>query len=262
MEPVPGRSIAMRAVHTVVRLLDATMTAAIALMIAFAAVFAIWSAWDNGRIYSEAEDVREGLLSLKPTEENPALDELMAVNPDVRAWVTLSGTKVDYPVMQGEDNFEYLRTDVYGEHSLAGSLFLDSRCNGGFGSAYSLVYGHNMANGSMLGSLDDYADAAFFDEHRTGTLVLPDQTYDLEVLAFLPTNAGDDDVFDPTRWVEDASGLLDCIEAGAAQADEGLLAEARINPDVQLLALTTCASESDDARTAVICVMRPTPAQR
>lgn len=252
----------MRAARAAVRLLDAAMTAAIALMVAFAAVFAIWSAWDNGRIYEEAEDVRSGLLALKPAEESPTLDELIAVNPDVRAWVTLDGTKVDYPVMQGEDNYEYLRTDVYGEYSLAGSLFLDSRCDGGFGSAYSLVYGHHMANGSMLGSLDGYADAAFFDEHRTGTLVLPDQTYGLEVLAFLPTNAGDADVFDPTRWVEDASGLLDRIEAGAAQADEGLLAEARLDPDVRLLALTTCASESEDARTAVICVMAPTPTQR
>lgn len=255
MEPVPGRSAAMRAARAAVRLLDATVTVAIALMVAFAALFAIWSAWDNGRIYEEAEDVREDLLSLKPTEENPTLDELIAVNPDVRAWVTLDGTKVDYPVVQGETNFDYLHTDVYGSYSLAGSVFLDSRCDSDFGSTYSLVYGHHMANGSMLGSLDDYADAAFFDEHRTGALVLPDRAYHLEVLAFLPTDAGDEAVFDPARWEEGVSGFLDRIEADAAQADEGLLAEARLNPDVRLLALTTCASESDDARTALICVM-------
>lgn len=257
MKSTPGRSGALRTTQAVVKLLNAALTIAIVLMVAFAAMFAIWSAWDNGRVYAEAEDVREGLLSRKPTEENPTLDELVALNPDVRAWVTLDETKVDYPIVQGETNFDYLHTDVYGSYSLAGSVFLDSRCDSDFGSAYSLVYGHHMADGSMLGSLGEYADLAFFSEHKTGTLVLPNGSYDLEVLAFMPTYSGDDNIFEPSRWNEDAAGLLVHVERNAIQIDRGLLFEARTNPSVQILALTTCSSESEDARMVVVCIMKP-----
>ncbi|MBR1845920.1 MAG: class B sortase, partial [Oscillospiraceae bacterium] len=61
--------------------------------------------------------------------------------------------------MQGETNGKYLNTDPYGEYSLSGSIFLDSRNAGDFSDSYSLVYGHHMADGMMFGALD-----AFFDE--------------------------------------------------------------------------------------------------
>ena len=71
--------------------------------------------------------------------DNPAsFEELLGINPDVCAWVTLDNTAIDYPVVQGEDNFTYVNTDVYGDFSLAGSIFLDVNCDKNFTDPYSL----------------------------------------------------------------------------------------------------------------------------
>ena len=79
---------------------------------------------------------------------------------------------IDYPVMQGETNSEYLNKDPYGEFSLSGSIFLDSRNEKMFSDPYSLIYGHHMEYGAMFGSLDGYADREYFDAHKTGTLTV------------------------------------------------------------------------------------------
>ena len=56
-------------------------------------------------------------------DESPSLQELQKINPDVCAWLTVDGTKIDYPVVQGETNLEYINQDIYGEFALSGSIF-------------------------------------------------------------------------------------------------------------------------------------------
>ena len=71
--------------------------------------------------------ISDDLLEYKPIpgqEENPTLDELMAINPDVVGWLTVDDTHIDYPVVQGENDMEYINKDVYGEFALPGSIFL------------------------------------------------------------------------------------------------------------------------------------------
>ena len=79
-----------------------------------AGIYAVYALWDNHQIYSAAQNVQEDMLKLKPTaEENgPSFEELMAVNSDVCAWITLDNTGIDYPVLQGENNLSYINTDV------------------------------------------------------------------------------------------------------------------------------------------------------
>ena len=96
-----------------------------------AGVYAAYALWDNSRIYAAAKDVQADMLKLKPqtqdVENGASFEELLAVNPDVCAWVSLDNTKVDYPVLQGDTNLAYINKDVYGNFALAGSIFLDSR---------------------------------------------------------------------------------------------------------------------------------------
>ena len=63
-----------------------------------------------------------------PAADNPTLAELQTVNPDVCGWLTVDGTGIDYPVVQGATNMDYVNRDVYGDFSLSGAIFLDSRC--------------------------------------------------------------------------------------------------------------------------------------
>ena len=115
-----------------------------ALLVLLAVVWSGYALWDNSRVYAAADNVQAGLLAFKPQpQEDNSLSfiQLRDINPDVCGWLTLDGTAIDYPVVQGESNFTYLNTDVYGSFALAGSIFLDVDCDADFSGRYSLVYG-------------------------------------------------------------------------------------------------------------------------
>ena len=155
------------------------------LFLTVAGVYSGYALWDNAQVYAAVDDVQSELLKLKPDaaeEDGASFEELLAVNPDVCAWLTLDNTGIDYPVVQGEDNLSYINTDVYGEFALAGFIFLDSSCDNTFHDQYSLLYGHHMENSKMFGDLDLYEDEEFFNENTTGMLILPDRSYELEIL--------------------------------------------------------------------------------
>lgn len=96
-----------------------------------------------------------------------------------------------------------------------GSIFLDSDCDGSFHDPYSLLYGHHMENSKMFGDLDLYKDEAFFNENTTGTLVLPDRTYHLQIFACLLVPASEDAIFDVNQWDANLNGLLDFAQENA-----------------------------------------------
>ena len=80
------------------------------------------------------------LMSLKPVvseDGSLSFEELLALNKDTRAWITLDGTNIDYPMVQGKDDMEYVNKDVEGNFSLSGSIFNElSQCSGFFRSLY------------------------------------------------------------------------------------------------------------------------------
>lgn len=75
-------------------------------------------------------------------------------NDDVIAYLDFPEANISYPIVQGSDNEEYLRTNIWGGHSSNGSIFLDYSNNIDFTDTSSIVYGHHMRSGSMFGSLE------------------------------------------------------------------------------------------------------------
>lgn len=235
--------------YKVLKFFDDLTSAVVAVLLMLLAVYAGYALWDNRQVYAAAEEVQASLLTLKPREGGVPFAELRAVNADVCAWVTLDGTGVDYPVVQGKDNLTYVNTDVYGNFSLAGTIFLDTRCAPDFTGGYSLLYGHHMVSGQMFGDLEKYQDAAFLREHRTGTLLLPDGACTLEVFACLLVPASEEHIFRPEHWQEDVSPLLDWAEG------EALCWETTDRPQ-RVLAMSTCSSAFTDARTVVLAAIQ------
>ena len=90
----------------------------IVLVLGIASLYCAYSLWDNQQIYAAAENARSSMLSLKPeakeSEGDDPFQDLRTINPDICAWVTLDYTGIDYPVVQGTDNFQYLSMDIYG----------------------------------------------------------------------------------------------------------------------------------------------------
>lgn len=241
------------------RAANSLISLVVALSLILAGAYAGYALWDNNRIYAAAENVQADMIKMKPKlddpEAGPSFEELLAVNPDVCAWVTLDNTGIDYPVLQGETNLTYINTDVYGNFALAGSIYLDTRNDRGFADAYSLLYGHHMDQSRMFGDLDLYKDKKFFDENTTGTLIVPDGVYELEIFACLLIPASDDYIFEPNRWRTDIRPLLSHVEKNALQLHEQTMNA--LESDSRILALSTCASEFTDARTIVLAAMKP-----
>ena len=140
---------------------------------------------------------------------------------------------------------------------MAGSIFLDSRCDNTFHDAYALVYGHHMDNGRMFGDLDKYKDGKFFGENSAGALILPDRSYTLEIFACMLVPAAEGMIFDTHMRQTDIGGLLDFAEAEAVHLRPDTVEAARGAESPQIIALSTCSSEYTDARTIVLAYMTP-----
>ena len=110
----------------------------------------------------EEPDPEEQLLSALAQTDIAAL---RAVNSEVLGWITIPGTAVNYPILRGTDNDYYLDHNWKKERSSVGAIFMDCRSSGEFAAENTLIYGHNMKNGSMFGCLKHYATEGYWEAH-------------------------------------------------------------------------------------------------
>lgn len=252
----------------VLRTANAIFNLVVICLLLIGGAYSAFALWDNERVYAAAGDVQADMIKIKPeivlseeTEEKGAdFSELLAINEDVCAWITMDGTNIDHPVVQGETNLTYINTDVYGQFSLPGTIFLDSRNKRDFSETYSLLYGHNMADHQMFGDLQLYKEKKFFDENTTGILITPDKTYNLEIIACMVVESNDNLIFEPTSWKHyNTKYLYKFIEEESLyfHADKVEELQEMNQREVQILSLSTCSNEYTDARTIVLTHMIP-----
>ena len=110
-------------------------------------------------------------------------ESLLAQGPDVKAWLELPGTVIQYPVTQGEDNSYYLKHLYDGTANKVGCLFIDYENAEDFSDNNTIIYGHNMRDGSMFSTLVEYKAQAYYDEHPEMYLVTPEGGYVAEVFS-------------------------------------------------------------------------------
>lgn len=121
----------------------------------------------------------------KPAVEIPIdFETLWEQNPDVYAWIQVPGTDVDYPILQSEeDNGYYLTHTINGVEAIEGSIYTENYNNKDFDDPHTVIYGHNMKNGSMFRSLHNYEDKSFFDENKEILIYLPDAILEYRIFA-------------------------------------------------------------------------------
>ena len=133
----------MEIAGTLARLGNRILSMIAAIMILLMLLYGGYSLWDTVMVYRGAF-LSSDLLQFKPAEdavESPTLLELQAINPDVQGWLTIDDTHIDYPVVQGENDMEYVNKDVYGEFALSGAIFLSSLDNLEFDEGYLCCMG-------------------------------------------------------------------------------------------------------------------------
>jgi sortase B len=228
------------------RVLDFIVGLAIVLVMLFGG----YSLWNSYMLYKGAYTSSD-LLKYKPSADNPSnptLAELMKLNPDVRAWLTVDGTHIDYPVVQGKTNLDYINKDVYGQFSFSGSIFLDCNNASDFSDFYSLLYGHHMEHGAMFGDIADFRQQSYFDTHKTGTLYLPGKTYSISLFACVSADAYDSKIFSPAavKTTAEKQEMLSYIKSKSLNyRDLGLTANDKI------IAMSTCTTATTNGRTVL-----------
>ncbi len=140
--------------------------------------------------------VTETTPTVLKKEENPvkyvcpdALTEANAQNPDIYAWLSIPGTNIDYPVVQSPTNDSYyLRRDIDGQYSSAGSIMSEHTYNGtNFEDPVTILYGHCMKSGAMFGNMQTYYSSENgLENYKTIEIYLPDKKLEYEVFAAVP----------------------------------------------------------------------------
>ena len=172
-----------------------------------------------------------------PSDSIASLTEL---NPDFIGWIVIIGTGIDYPVVRGSDNNQYLNATFSGRNNPSGAIFMDTRNTRGFDSAFCVLYGHNMRDGSMFAPLNWYLDSAFMTAHPDIIITTADgEALVYNIFKAVSINTSDDahDLYIPEKIADD---VAESAPGGASR----------------FLLLSTCANSSNkDERTLVYAAL-------
>ena len=106
------------------------------------------------------------------------------INKDVYAWITVPGTVIDYPILQhATDNTYYLNYNIDGSYGYPGCIYTENLNSKDFTDNNTVIYGHNMKNGSMFSGLHKFEDASFFNEHTEVFIYTPEKEYEYTIFA-------------------------------------------------------------------------------
>ena len=126
---------------------------------------------NNGKLSEELSglydpDATTGLkVEGYPEDYIPGFEALYLRNPDIAGWVKIPDTKLDYAVMQAEDNDKYHRTDIDLKPNDWGIPYVDFRVDQQKPSYNTVIYGHNMGDGTMFGYLQAYKKLSYYQQH-------------------------------------------------------------------------------------------------
>lgn len=173
-------------------------------------------------------------------------------NRDVYAWIYIPGTQVDYPVLQHPTRDEYyLNHTIDHAAGLPGSIYSEPIHSRDFSSPQTILYGHNMKNGTMFGSLHNYEKAAFFEEQPYVYIHLPDRTLLYRIFAAVRFS---DDYLPGLYDFENEEAFESFIEE--LKASPGFVREdMEVSCGKKLLTLSTCIGGRPNNRFLVVAVL-------
>lgn len=147
---------------------------------------------DPDELSEEAGGEDQGPSLVAPMEIDFA--SLKAVNDDVIGWIYVEALDgVSYPVVKGKDNDTYLHMTYEKNYNFAGTIFIDYENSGDFSDCNTLVYGHNMKNGSMFGQLKKFSqDPETYKKSKYFWIFTPDKTYRYEIISAYTTGVNSD----------------------------------------------------------------------
>ena len=200
-----------------------------------------------------AVSVETQVAATQPREILPQLQDLAARNPDLAGWLTVGGTRIDYPVMYSPDEPErYLHANFEKQYSFAGLPFIDAA--GQVDSGNRVIYAHNMLDGSMFRGLFRYEQKNYWEKHPTFTFstLYEEKEYEIMSVFYDKVYKKTDTNFKFYQFFDtsDAEHFARAMEHFQEKQlyDTGVTAQ----PGDKLITLVTCAYQTDNGRFVVV----------
>ena len=219
-------------------------------------LYGIFSEYNKGdKEYQKIQDLVINTEKKDDTKEETFsvdFEKLLEMNSDVVGWIRFDEpSEINYPVVQGRDNEEYLKRTFEANTNKLGTLFVDVNNPGDFSGRNTFIYGHNMKNGSMFAQLLKYKDDSFYKEHPYFYIYTPDgkvRTYEI-FSAGVVKDTSDSYIMD---YADDAAfqTYIDYIKQQSAYPTS-----AEVTTASKIVSLSTCTNVRDDERFLVHGVM-------
>lgn len=174
------------------------------------------------------------------------LKSLESINSDIYGWIKIDGTRIDYPVVQGADNEYYLHYNFKKEYMYSGTLFVDAANSKQLlENRNTVIYGHNMTDGSMFHTLFNFKDKQFFANGLV-EITTDDGLYIYEIFSAHVVNEADP--YFATAFENDEAFIA---FAESMQSQSLYTKELTFTPEDRILTLSTCTNIRSDERFAV-----------
>lgn len=198
---------------------------------------------------TESEQLTDVLaeMGIEVPEKNIDFEAIKEENPDIYAWIYVPGTKVDYPILQHPtDDTYYLNHNLDGSKGYPGCIYTELLNSKDFLDPNTVLYGHNMDDDTMFGSLHDFADEEFFGEDHYIYVYTPENVYVYQIFAayeypgiHLLYNF---DVNDPEVFADYLEGIYE-IKGRVVNVREDIV----VNAEQHIITLSTCTTDHEDS---------------
>lgn len=235
--------------------------AALVVVIIVCAVGLITYFVKQNKAKSEYDDVRKTAKKEVTEEETKEEEEtqidfeaLWNTNEDIYAWIEIPGTEVDYPILQHpKDDAYYLNHTVEKNEGLPGSIYTEKWNSKDFTDFNTVIYGHNMKNGTMFKGLHQYEDKEFLQKNQYVKIYLPDKTLKYRIFAAVTF----DDRYIPHSYNfstdKGCKQFLDDVKNGVVKDAKAVYDDdVEVTTQDKLITMSTCIANQSSRRWIVV----------
>lgn len=194
----------------------------------------------------EAEATADAEEMIYKSEKEIEHERMKEINPDYIGWLFIPGTEISYPVVDPSNNEYYLKHSFEKTSSISGALFIDAFLNEGIDSPHVIVYGHNMRNGSMFGTLKKFRNESYFNEHTVIEFHTPDGLYVYQVFSVREVSS---DIHSVNFKIDNVN-----INEYVENAKRDSISFRQPETETSILTLSTCVG--NDSRRLLLSAMR------
>ena len=203
---------------------------------------------DSAIIFNDIDDNNDTFLRDENLLNQPSVKvnftELKQKNKEIVGWIYLEDSLINFPVVQTNNNDYYLRRLIDGSYNSAGSIFMDYRNDSDITDWNTIIYGHNMKNNTMFGTLLNYKEQSYYDQHKKMYYFTENKEYELELIAGYVENANAN-IYNAT--INEKEEVLE-----KAKRLSTFISNINEEENDKFMTLSTCSYEYDEARYVLI----------